>query len=419
MTVLHRCLIASAIAAVVGAAAWTPTRAETPVADAPSKPRVRVVHADAADARMRADAAPFVRVCRERGGGAECDEMRHMQGRPLIGVILEPDAQAGVRIAGVTPKGPAAEAGLRTGDRLLAVAGRALDGADAEARVSQAREALKSIAPNANVALRYERDGRASTAHAVPRAGLPAFSWSDGMGDMAGTGQVVIRRMRTGDVGIEADALESAVSPEAMRVIRRELHRAGANCEGPSCRTPILVEAFRWNGLNLASVDAKLGRYFGAQRGVLVLSPGEVLDGLEAGDVIQRIDAREVDTPREAMETLRAKPADSRVDVTYLRDRASRTTQVTVPRAPELAMLAPPAPPAPPSMKAPPAPPLPPAPRSMKTPPAPPAPHSGEAPPAPPAPPSPPSVRMTVVPAPAIAREMRVRNGRGWLQRVD
>ena len=45
----------------------------------------------------------------------------------------------------------------------------------------------------------------------------------------------------------------------------------------------MLAEAFRWNGLNLASVDAKLGRYFGTDRGVLVLSSGPDLAGLQAG----------------------------------------------------------------------------------------------------------------------------------------
>src|SRR3546814_7211570 len=57
-------------------------------------------------------------------------------------------------------------------------------------------------------------------------------------------------------------------------------------CKGKDCGTPALMSAFRWNGLNLATVDKQLGRYFGTDHGVLVLSNGE-LAGLHAGDVIQ------------------------------------------------------------------------------------------------------------------------------------
>ena len=95
----------------------------------------------------------------------------------------------------------------------------------------------------------------------------------------------------------------------------------------------MLAEAFRWNGLNLAAVDAQLGRYFGTSEGVLVLSTGKDLEGLQAGDVIRRIGGKAVTNPREAMEALRAQPAEGKVAVEYLRDRTSATAQVSVPKA--------------------------------------------------------------------------------------
>ena len=96
--------------------------------------------------------------------------------------------------------------------------------------------------------------------------------------------------------------------------MRQEVIRIGprGDCKGKNCRVPMLAEAFRWNGLNLASVDAKLGRYFGTDRGVLVLSAGPDLAGLQPGDVIHKIDGSAVDSPREAMEALRAKPTTAR-----------------------------------------------------------------------------------------------------------
>jgi hypothetical protein len=94
-----------------------------------------------------------------------------------------------------------------------------------------------------------------------------------------------------------------------------------------------LAEAFRWNGLNLASVDAQLGRYFGTDKGVLVLSTGPSLGQLQAGDVIQRVDGKAVATPRAVMDALRDKPEDSTVAVDYLRDRTSGATRIKVPKA--------------------------------------------------------------------------------------
>src|SRR3546814_20271145 len=118
------------------------------------------------------------------------------------------------------------------------------------------------------------------------------------------------------------------------------------------------MSAFRWNGLNLATVDKQLGRYFGIDHGVLVLSNGE-LAGLQAGDVIQRIDGKAVASPREAMAAMGDKPGGAKVTVDYLRDRKAGKAQVTVPK---LAPLPPPtAPPAPPKPPKPPTAPQPPA----------------------------------------------------------
>jgi hypothetical protein len=149
--------------------------------------------------------------------------------------------------------------------------------------------------------------------------------------------------------------------------VRSEIRRIAINgdCgDGEDCRLPMMVEAFRWNGLNLAKVDAQLGRYFGTDSGVLVLSAGEDLAGLQPGDVIRTLDGKAVTTPREAMSALRGKPAGSEIRVGYLRDRKTAASTLRVPRAVPFRIPAPPAPPAPP---------LPPAANPVSPPPPPPA----------------------------------------------
>jgi len=129
-------------------------------------------------------------------------------------------------------------------------------------------------------------------------------------------------------------------------------------CRGDDCRLPMLAEAFRWEGLNLASVDTQLGRYFGAESGVLVLSHGAELEGLQAGDVIRKVEGKPVASPRAVMAALRGKPEESRVKIEFLRDRQTRTADVRLPKASPIRIPLPPAPPLPPSAPSPPMPPM-------------------------------------------------------------
>jgi len=293
---------------------------------------------------------------------------RRFARQPVLGVVLSPDAKAGVRIAAVTPDSAAATAGLRAGDIITSINGNKFDQAQPDVRLEKARAQLRTIEIDKPVALTYTRDGRAATARATPKLGDRLLVARDADGHPMGRPMPMI-------------------APQ----VRNELIRLDCEDDDSDCRMPLLSEAFRWNGLNLATVDAQLGRYFGADRGVLVISAGPELSGLQAGDVIQRIADKPVNSPREAMAALRDKPADSRVAVTYLRDRKSATTQITVPKTAMLRIPRPPVPPAPPAAPKPPAAPsaLPALPAVPAAPAAPPAPKPPQAmtPPAPPEPP--------------------------------
>src|SRR5207342_1822774 len=143
----------------------------------------------------------------------------------------------------------------------------------------------------------------------------------------------------------------------------------GGKAKGKAdCGMPVIYEAFRWQGLNLASLDAGLGRYFGAQKGVLVLSSGEDIKGLQSGDVIQRVGGVAVESPRDVMRALRDKDAGSQLKFDLMRDKRTQAVSVTVPKSRPLPFMTPPPPPAPP------APPPPAAPRAPAPPPPPPPP---------------------------------------------
>lgn len=270
--------------------------------------------------------------------------------KPVIGVLLAPDPEAGVQVIGVTPDGGAASAGLQSGDRIVSIDGKPVLGSNAELRVENARKLLGNLSTKVPVKIAYVRGGQAGTASVTPKSQRMQV-WINAHRDIPEP-----------DIRMRRRHVEHApgVAPE----VRREIIRIASddNCKSGNCRTPMLMEALRWNGLNLASVDAQLGRYFGTDRGVLVLSSGPDLVGLQAGDVIHKVDGKAVDTPREAMAALRAKPADSLVAIEYLRDRKPGSAKVKVPEALPLRVPMPPRPPKPPASPAPPAPPAPPPP---------------------------------------------------------
>lgn len=296
--------------------------------------------------------------------------------RPVIGVLLAPEPQGGVRISGVTPGGGAATAGLRSGDRLLRVNGKAIVGDSPEARVDSARTLLQGLDEKTPVRLAYARDGREQEASVTAKRDARMMVFS---GDGQSPGErVIIRRIGDGKLELDGETVDFrggaawqgtpgephvfAFSTEdkdgprvERRVIRIECKDGKDDCEkrlgadggtreirrisiGGECKPGevcgsgnMLAEAFRWSGLNLASVDTQLGRYFGTDKGVLVLSAGPVLGTLQAGDVILRVDGKTVATPREVMDALRGKPADSAVPVDYLRDRAPASAKIKVP----------------------------------------------------------------------------------------
>lgn len=339
---------------------------------------------DAARADLQSAAKRFAELSRQYHGRADAPmAFRHaFETRPVLGVLLGPDDAKGVRIVGVTPDGAAAGAGLRSGDVLLSVDGRQILGSNGDLRLENARKLLRDLDEKTPVRIGYARDGSEKSVALTPMPGKRAMVWNSDDGS-------AFRMFDGGQFDFDSEYFRKGMD-EAMRVvaveaprISKEILRLG-DCRDKDgdCGFPMLSEAFRWSGLNLASLDPQLGRYFGTDQGVLVLSTGGELDGLQPGDVVQKIDGKPVDSPREAMAALRARSAESRVRVDYLRDRKPAHAQVKVPKATPFRVPRPPAAPAPPA-----------------PPPAPPAPDSARAPSAPPAPPAapPPPVAPRVV----------------------
>ncbi|MEZ5465768.1 MAG: PDZ domain-containing protein [Lysobacteraceae bacterium] len=322
---------------------------------------------DAARERLEKAREDMQRASREvaelaRKASAEALEMklRHPAfSRTGIGVVLGPDEEAGVALVAITPDSPAAKAGLRAGDRLLSVDGLKLDGRSAGRRLEQIHEAVSDLEDGQQVAIDYQRDGQRRHVE-LKAAALPGLVW-------------LRQPMPEFDAAFPRDM--AFREPFQFDVKTMDIAPFAGCDDDDDCPMAPLWSNLRWRDLRLTELDNGLGRYFGTERGALVLrASGDELAGLEVGDVIQRIDGEDVATPRQAMNRLGAAQAGQRIRIEVLRDRKQRSIDLTAPERPSWRVMMPPTPPAPPSPPS--------APRAPE--------HSAPTPPTPPRPPSPP-----------------------------
>ena len=213
-----------------------------------------------------------------------------------LGVVMAPNSGNGVKIAAVSPKGPAKDAGLQAGDVITAINGKSITAKD-QAGVDQARAALADLKEGQTVKLAYTRSGKA------------------------------------------VSATLKAAKIEPQMIVNRETRGPM-----PGGAPRAFAFATRWSGMNLAELNPQLGRYFGANAGVLVLSPKTEFPQLQAGDVITKVDGKAVVRSRDVLEAMRGRKEGEKVALSILRDRKPQSVSISMPKMPPM----PPMPPGPP-----------------------------------------------------------------------
>lgn len=231
--------------------------------------------------------------------GGKRIEMRSAAPRIGLGVVMAPNSSNGAKIAAVSPKGPAKDAGLQAGDVITSINGKNITAKD-QAGVDQARAALADLKEGQTVKLAYSRNGK--TANATLKAG----------------------------------------KIEPQMIVNRETRGSM-----PGGAPHAFAYATRWSGMNLAELNPQLGRYFGANSGVLVLSPKTEFPQLQAGDVITKVDGRAVVRSRDVLEAMRGRKEGEKVALSIMRDRKPQSVSITLPKMQPMPPM-PPMPPGPP-----------------------------------------------------------------------
>jgi type II secretory pathway component PulC len=280
--------------------------------------------------------------------------------RPVIGVLLGESTEDGIRLAGVSPDGPAERAGLVQGDILASVAGH-----DLTERSPATRDVLtRSIAEareGEELAVQVVRDGQLIDFFVKPERREPG-SWQSVISipsppDVPGVPPVpgapsapsahhsiTVERIVVPEIDVEA--LNEQVQEITRRVQensfvfvgpdgeKQEFHFSGeGGFDFDFPHENVFGFALpHMTGLELASINEGLGAYFKTDRGVLVLKAREDNAwGLEAGDVLLQIGEREVNTPSDVMRALREMNPGVEAEFKIKRDRRDKTLTVAVP----------------------------------------------------------------------------------------
>jgi S1-C subfamily serine protease len=226
--------------------------------------------------------------------------------RGRIGVVVQTDENAesdrfGARIEAISPGGPAEKAGLKADDIITRFNGVSLAKSGAEDSNPGAKliRLAQALDPGDTVRVEYRRGTESRSATLV--AEDVDVSWSLGL--------VTPRPGR--DFMIDPD----------FRLHLPEGDHGFSYWFGSG-----------WGSLELVSLNADLGEYFGTQEGLLVIrAPDGDGPSLKSGDVILAIDGRKPTSPAHAMRILRSYDGGESVKIDVMRKQRRLTVSWTVP----------------------------------------------------------------------------------------
>lgn len=223
--------------------------------------------------------------------------------RPLLGLNID-DSDAGVRVVGVTPNGAADEAGVRSGDVIVAIDDSNLTDGAGPRPTRRLLRYLAGVDVGDTVRLAVIRDGAQIDVDVVTRES------SAGVYMLGGPGRFNVPVAVAGgrpwpvfDVNRGGDTAAFFFNPGLVT--------------GP------------WRSMELVELTAELGAYFGTDVGLLVVrAPSNEALGLVDGDVILEIGGRAPTSAEHAIRILASFEPGEELELRIMRQRRRQTLAV-------------------------------------------------------------------------------------------
>jgi S1-C subfamily serine protease len=226
-----------------------------------------------------------------------------------VNLQARPTDSLGAYVDAVTPNGPAAKAGIQSGDLIIKVDGKSvLTGPPSAAEADQRSlpglrliELAARLQPNDTIPIEFRR-GKERKTVSIVTADEPDILFQAAPGGPGGR-TFAFRQMGPDD-------------PRRM-AMDDHMERMGG---------PLFMYGSPLADLELAPLNPDLGRYFGATEGVLVVSvPKDSQLGLKGGDVVLAVDGRKPASPSHFLRILRSYEKGESFKIDVLRNHKRET----------------------------------------------------------------------------------------------
>jgi len=231
-------------------------------------------------------------------------------GRPRLGVMIgngdDKGPVEGVSVRAVTPGSASDEAGLRAGDILTSVNDESLSADNSDQATKRLLDFMEGVEEGDTLTVEYLRDGKVGSVEVEPKpSDVNVFSFS---------------------------GFPRHPSMPDMPKIPRGVHIAPGNVEEFQHQFDFRWSGNSWGDMELVELNEGLGKYFGTDSGILVVSaPESDALKLEDGDVIQKIDGREPASVRHALRILSSYQAGESLEIEIIREKKRRKLEISMP----------------------------------------------------------------------------------------
>jgi len=264
---------------------------------------------EAAEKRMAEAAREMVELTAERLPHlARLEKLIEYDNRPRLGVTIggneEQGPVEGASVIAVTPGTAASDAGLRAGDVLTSINNESIGGSSAAEANKKLIDFMKGVEEGDALDVEYLRNGKVGKVEVMPKVGRHYGFVFEGDGKR----------------GFDFSRMPGVPDVHVAPHVRGPLSYSWA------------MSGHALGDMELVELSKGLGRYFGTDSGLLVVSAPESNKlQLQDGDVIQNIDGREPNSVRHALQILGSYEAGEKLELQIMRDKKRKKLNIEMP----------------------------------------------------------------------------------------